>query len=82
VYFVPNEPDAAMRTTPVPAAAIDKYDSLPWVTKIYSSNNLEIYRFDFTEFAARTALPAVTAATADKPARGAGATSAAVEKLP
>ena len=82
VYFVPNEPDAAMRTTPVPAAAIDKYDSLPWVTKIYSSNNLEIYRFDFTEFAARTALPAVTAAASDKPARGAGATSAAVEKLP
>jgi len=55
VYFVPDEPQAAMRTTPVPAAAIDKFESLPWVTEIYSSDNLEIYRFDFADYAAHPA---------------------------
>lgn len=58
VYFVPNEPQAAQRTSPVPAAALAKYESLPWVTKIYTSDNLEIYRFDFADY---TAHPVVTA---------------------
>jgi hypothetical protein len=82
VYFVPNEPEGSMRTTPVPAAAIQKYESLPWVTKIYASNNLEVYRFDFTEFGARTAPSVVTAAASGK--SGARKTTApgAVEELP
>jgi hypothetical protein len=58
VYFVPNEPQAAQRTSPVPAAALAKYESLPWVTKIYTSDNLEIYRFDFADY---TAHPVVAA---------------------
>jgi hypothetical protein len=56
VYFVPNEPQAAQRTSPVPVAALSKYESLPWVTRIYTSNNLEIYRFDFADYAAHPAV--------------------------
>jgi hypothetical protein len=47
VYFERGEPQAITRTTPPPAAALDKYETLPWVIKIYQSDNLEIYRFNF-----------------------------------
>jgi hypothetical protein len=46
VYFERGEPNAITRTTPPPAAALDKYETLPWVIKIYQSDNLEIYRFN------------------------------------
>jgi hypothetical protein len=46
VYFERGEPNAITRTTPPPAAALDKYETLPWVSKIYQSDNLEIYRFN------------------------------------
>lgn len=47
VYFTPEEPLAYIRTSPPPAAALEKYEFLPWVSKIYTSDNLEIYRFNF-----------------------------------
>jgi hypothetical protein len=55
VYFERGEPGAITRTTPPPAAALDKYESLPWVIKIYQSENLEIYRFNFAALHVRPA---------------------------
>jgi hypothetical protein len=54
-YFERGEPNASTRTTPPPAAALDKYETLPWVIKIYQSDNLAIYRFNL---AARHVRPA------------------------
>lgn len=59
VYFEPNEPGASTRTSPPPAAALEKYQYLPWVTKIYASDNLEVYRFDFGSYRARPAISRV-----------------------
>lgn len=59
-YFGPDEPEAARRTAPPPAAALSKYETLPWVTKIYTSNNLEIYQFDFGDYAAHPVVSALT----------------------
>lgn len=56
-YFDPNEPGAFVRTAPPPAAAIGKYQYLPWATKIYTSDNLEVYRVDFEALRARPAVP-------------------------
>ncbi|MDQ3890526.1 MAG: hypothetical protein M3312_08255, partial [Actinomycetota bacterium] len=50
VYFAPNEPLTYSRTSPPPAAALEKYERLPWTIKIFESDNLEIYRFDFSQF--------------------------------
>lgn len=47
VYFEPDEPQDVQRSTPPPAAAIAKFESLPWVEKIYMSDHLEIFRFNF-----------------------------------
>ncbi|HKO25603.1 MAG TPA: DUF6541 family protein, partial [Chloroflexota bacterium] len=55
VYFERGEPQAITRTTPPPAAALDKYETLPWVIKIYQSENLEIYRFNFAALHVRPA---------------------------
>jgi hypothetical protein len=55
VYFERGEPNAITRTTPPPAAALDKYETLPWVIKIYQSENLEIYRFNFAALHVRPA---------------------------
>jgi hypothetical protein len=55
VYFASGEPEANTRTTPPPAAALDKYEHLPWVIKIYQSDNLEIYRFNFAALHVRPA---------------------------
>jgi hypothetical protein len=55
VYFERGEPGAIVRTTPPPAAALDKYETLPWVIKIYQSDNLEIYRFNFAALHVRPA---------------------------
>jgi hypothetical protein len=51
-YFEPSEPPAAVRTHPPPQAALTKVDALPWLTRIYSTDHLRIYRFDFTEVGA------------------------------
>lgn len=56
-YFDPSEPLAYVRTSPPPAAALSKYEWLPWVMKIYTSDNLEVYRFDLPNYRARPAVP-------------------------
>jgi hypothetical protein len=55
VYFERGEPNAFTRTTPPPAAALDKYETLPWVIKIYQSDNLAIYRFNLAALHVRPA---------------------------
>lgn len=46
MYFTPTEPGAFTRTIPPPAAALRRYDTVPWATKIYGSDNLSIYRLN------------------------------------
>jgi hypothetical protein len=48
-YFLPHggEPGADPVKRPVRAAALRKFERLPWTIKIYASDNLSIYRFDF-----------------------------------
>ena len=47
VYFEPDEPAAYERTKPPPRAALSKFDDSPWMTRIYESDNLAVYRLDF-----------------------------------
>jgi len=47
VYFEPDEPQAYRRVTPPPAAALDRYERMPWSIKLYQSENLAIYRLNF-----------------------------------
>jgi hypothetical protein len=37
---------------PVPAAAIDRYECLPWTQPVYASTHLRIYRLDFAAYSA------------------------------
>jgi hypothetical protein len=46
VYMVPEEPQAHNRVKPVGTAAIAKFEHAPWVTKVFQSGDLSIYRFD------------------------------------
>jgi hypothetical protein len=55
VYFERGEPNAITRTAPPPAAALDKYETLPWVIKIYQSDDLAIYRFNLAALHIRPA---------------------------
>lgn len=48
VYFEPDEPQAYQRTKPPAATIIDNYSRLPWTIRIYQSDNLSIYRFNFS----------------------------------
>jgi len=59
VYFEPDEPQGGTRVSPPSAAALQKYDGLPWVTKVYASDNWEIYSFDFATVRACPAVPSV-----------------------
>jgi len=43
-YFVGEEP---YQVTPPPPHAISKFEAWPWAIKIYESDNLQIYRYDF-----------------------------------
>jgi hypothetical protein len=47
VYLVPGEPGADSRKRPVPRAALAKFERLPWTIKVYESDHLSIYRFNF-----------------------------------
>ena len=47
VYMVGDEPGAHEHKTPPPAAALTKYNVTPWTNRIYSSDNLQILRFDY-----------------------------------
>jgi hypothetical protein len=46
-YLSAHEPGAFARRSPPPLDALTKYERLPWAIKIYSSNNIDIYRYDF-----------------------------------
>jgi hypothetical protein len=48
VYIEPSEPDAYLRSTPPSVAAVTKFNKAPWVVKVYATDNLDIYRFDYT----------------------------------
>jgi hypothetical protein len=43
VYFERSEPDAGRHTTPIPLAALQKFDGLRGVTRIYDSGDIIIY---------------------------------------
>ena len=59
-YFESQLPPAG-GTSPPSAAALSKYEYLPWVTKVYTSDNLEVYRFDFAEYRSAAGRPPVVA---------------------
>jgi hypothetical protein len=42
-YFESAEPDAARHTSPIPLAALQKFDTLKGVTRIYDSGDIVIY---------------------------------------
>lgn len=48
-YFTPGdgEPGANPVLRPVPAAALTKFEHLPFANKVYETDNLSIYRFDY-----------------------------------
>lgn len=71
-YWIdPNEPRRQEfpkgREGPVPAAAIDRYECLPWTQPVYASTHLRIYRLDFAAYSA-TQTQDVTDRLADDPA--------------
>ncbi|TQF06367.1 hypothetical protein E6W39_34355 [Kitasatospora acidiphila] len=47
VYFEPDEPFAFGGTSPIGVQNLDRYNYLPWTTKVYESDAYAIYRFDF-----------------------------------
>lgn len=47
VYFEPDEPFAFGGTSPIGVRNLDRYNYLPWTTKVYESDAYAIYRFDF-----------------------------------
>ena len=54
-FYVDNsEPLANVRTKPIPAAALTKFEAYPWCQKVWSSTNYDVYRFDMS----RLRLPA------------------------
>jgi hypothetical protein len=63
VYFVTDEPSTISLTPPTPEA-LDKFDHVPWATKIYSTDNLRIYRLDFSALNVCPAGPEVDSALA------------------
>lgn len=47
VYFEPDEPFAYDGRSPISAQDLDRYNNLPWTTKVYESDDYAVYRFDF-----------------------------------
>jgi hypothetical protein len=64
IYVNGDEPQAHRHKTPPPAAAIERYSRLPWLSRIYESDSYIVYRFDFDRLAA----------CSDQQARGPAAT--------
>ena len=56
-YFSTAEPEYGSRTQPPPKAALTKFASLPWLTEIYSTQHLRIYRIDYSQVDACPAEP-------------------------
>lgn len=50
VYFEPDEPYAYSTNSPITPAKLNRYDTLPWTTKVFESDNYRIYRFDFAAY--------------------------------
>jgi hypothetical protein len=46
IYFEPSEPQAFIRHKPLPPEAVEKFNRAPWATKLYASDNLDVYRID------------------------------------
>jgi hypothetical protein len=47
-YFVGDEPaEVVAGSSPVPQAALDRFETVPWTTKVYSTTNYSVYRLDF-----------------------------------
>jgi hypothetical protein len=57
IYFNGNEPKAMERVRPVPRAALEKFERLPYTRNIYSSDTLRIYRFRLSAADLRGAVP-------------------------
>lgn len=60
-YFNRFEPLAFERTEPVPRRALEKYEDVPWATKVYSSDHYAIYRLDFSSLGRGVVPPAAPA---------------------
>jgi hypothetical protein len=56
-YIDASEPDAGVRTAPIPAAALVKFEAYPWMPKVYSSTDYDVYRFDLTRWQNPLLLP-------------------------
>jgi hypothetical protein len=52
IYVNGDEPMAHRHKEPPPAAAIERYSRLPWLSRIYESDSYIVYRFDFDRLAA------------------------------
>jgi hypothetical protein len=50
IYFEFGEPGAYDHPNPPPVTALAKFASLPWLTEIYSTQHIRIYRIDMSEF--------------------------------
>jgi len=44
VYFQRNEPFAGASTSPFPPAAIDRFNTVPWASKIMETDHYSVYR--------------------------------------
>jgi hypothetical protein len=49
-YIDASEPEAGVRKKPIPAAALTKFKAYPWMQKVYSSTDYDVYRFDLARW--------------------------------
>ena len=56
-YFSTAEPGYGSRKQPPPEEALAKFSNLPWVTEIYSTQHLRIFRIDYSQIDACPADP-------------------------
>ena len=57
-YFTAGEPGGGQHIPPL--AALNKFAGLPWLTEIYASTHLQVYRLDLQELRACPAAPTVS----------------------
>jgi len=68
-YFDADDPGTVgLVSSRVPAAALRRFDQVPWAMKIFSSDTYAVYRLDFSSFGARVA-PASAPASASAGAK-------------
>jgi hypothetical protein len=47
-YFVTNEPKGVVNgKSPVPQASLDRFETVPWATKVLSTSHFSVYRLNF-----------------------------------